>query len=104
MTSTIAPLSVQTDSPTNLKLKNQARELEGVFLNTLLKEMFGSLKTDKSSFGGGFAEETWRSMQSEQLSNTIAESGGLGLADSLYTDLLAVQQAGQNFSTTGATK
>ena len=64
MTSTIAPLSAQTDSPANLKLKNQARELEGVFLNTLLKEMFGSLKTDKSSFGGGFAEETWRSMQS----------------------------------------
>lgn len=104
MTSTIAPLTAQTDSPANLKLKNQARELEGVFLNTLLKEMFGSLKTDKSAFGGGFAEDTWRSMQSEQLSNTIAESGGLGLADSLYTDLLAVQQAGQNFSTTGAMK
>lgn len=104
MSATISSLPSPTDSATALKLKNQARVLEGVFLNTLLKEMFGSLKTDKSAFGGGFAEDTWRSMQSEQLSNTIAEGGGLGLADSLYSDLLAVQQAGQNYSTTGVPK
>lgn len=83
--------------PANIEtLRAQARELEGVFLNTLLKQMFSGINTDKDSFGGGFAEETWRGMQSEQLSNQIAESGGLGIADSLLGDLIAMQEAAQN--------
>ena len=84
------PLPANIDS-----LKAQAKELEGVFLNTLLKEMFSGIKTDQESFGGGFAEETWRGMQSEQLSNQIAENGGLGIADSLLSDLIAMQEASQ---------
>jgi len=88
-----------TPLPANIEqLKSQAKELEGVFLNTLLKEMFSGIKTDKDSFGGGFAEETWRGMQSEQLSNQIAENGGLGIADALLGDLIAMQEAAQKSS------
>jgi peptidoglycan hydrolase FlgJ len=83
--------------PANLEtLKAQARELESVFINTLMKQMFSGIETDKNSFGGGFAEETWRGMQAEQLSTQIAESGGLGIADSLLGDLIAMQEAAQN--------
>ena len=46
------------------KVRAQAEELEGVFLNTLTKQLFSSLMTDDSVLGGGFGEETWRSMQS----------------------------------------
>lgn len=80
-------------APQNDKLRKQAVEFEGVFLNTLLKEMFSSIKTDSASFGGGFGEETWRGMQSEQLANSIAESGGVGLADQLMDGLLQIQEA-----------
>lgn len=82
-------------SPAYPRLQAQAEELEGVFLNSLLKEMFGSIKTDQSAMGGGFAEETWRGMQAEQLGDTIARAGGIGLADSLMTSLLAAQEASQ---------
>jgi peptidoglycan hydrolase FlgJ len=86
--------------PANIEqLRSQAKELEGVFLNTLMKQMFSGIKTDQSSFGGGFAEETWRGMQSEQLSNQIAENGGLGIADSLIGDLIAMQEAAQTSPT-----
>ena len=44
------------------KLRHQAEELEGVFLNLLTKEMFATAKSE-NGFGGGFGEETWRSMQ-----------------------------------------
>jgi flagellar protein FlgJ len=64
-----------------------------VFLNTLMKEMFSSLKTDENAFGGGFAEETWRGMQAEQMAAAMAETGGIGLADSIMGDLLALQEA-----------
>lgn len=77
-------------------LREQANDLEGVFLNTLMKEMFASLKTDQSSMGGGFAEQTWRGMQAEQMADVLARSGGIGLADALLPDLIAAQEAAQN--------
>ncbi len=74
------------------RLRRQAQELEGVFLTTLMKEMFSGIDT-KGTFGGGFAEETWRGMQAEQYATAMAEAGGIGLADSLMADLIALQEA-----------
>ena len=74
------------------RVKQQATELEGVFLNTLVKEMFSGIKTD-GPFGGGFAEETWRGLQSEQMATAMAKSGGIGLADQIVRDLMLRQQA-----------
>ena len=74
-------------------LREQAKDLEGIFLNTLMKEMFSSIDTSDESFGGGFAEETWRGMQAEQFANSLAEEGGIGLADNLMGDLLRMQEA-----------
>lgn len=91
--STIPFLKVDTSAPGYEKLHKQATELEGVFLNTLMKEMFSSIKTDEASFGGGFAEETWRGMQAEQFAGALAQQGGIGLADQLMGDLLRLQEA-----------
>ena len=84
-TSSLTPHQLQT-------IRTQAEELEGVFLNMLTKEMFASIKGDEN-FGGGFGEETWRSMQAEQLANTMAQSGGIGLADDLMGQMIALQEA-----------
>ena len=91
--STIPLAKLDTSIPGYAKLRKQAVELEGVFLNTLMKEMFSSIDTSESSFGGGFAEETWRGMQAEQFGNAIAQAGGIGLADQLMGDLLRLQEA-----------
>ncbi len=77
-------------------LRRQAEELEGVFLGMLTKQMFSSVKTDSESFGGGFGEETWRGMQAEQLASAMAANGGLGIADQIMGDLLALQEASSN--------
>jgi flagellar protein FlgJ len=78
------------------RLRSQAQDLESVFLNTLVKEMFSGIKTDESNFGGGFAEDTWRGMQAEQMSAEMAKSGGIGLADQVLGDLIQMQEANQN--------
>jgi len=92
--SSVVPLpKVDTSVPGYAKLHQQAKDLEGVFINTLMKEMFSSIKTDDSSFGGGFGEETWRGMQAEQFANAMADQGGLGLADQLMPTLLKMQEA-----------
>lgn len=71
-------------------LGRQAVELEGVFLNTLVAEMFSSLDTE-GAFGGGYAEETWRGMMAEQYATAFARAGGIGLADTILADLIATQ-------------
>ena len=76
-------------------LRAQAEELEGVFLNTLMKEMFASLHSDAQTMGGGFGEDTWRGMQAEQMADAVAKAGGIGLADSIMGDLLKLQEASQ---------
>jgi len=93
--STIPLAKIDPSTPGYERMRKQAVELEGVFLNTLMKEMFTSIDTSESSFGGGFAEETWRGMQAEQFSSIVAEQGGIGLADQLMGDLLRLQEANQ---------
>jgi Rod binding domain-containing protein len=73
-------------------LMKKAKELEGVFLNTLTSEMFSSIKTD-GEFGGGFGEQTWRSMQAEQMADQISQAGGIGLAADITRNLLDAQEA-----------
>jgi len=90
----VVPLpKIDPSTPGYAKMHQQAKDLEGVFLNTLMKEMFSSVKTDDKSFGGGFAEETWRGMQAEQFSSAMADQGGIGLADQLMPTLLKLQEA-----------
>ena len=66
--------------------------LQSTNRNTLTKTMFSAVKTD-GAFGGGFGEETWRGMQAEQLADSIAKSGGIGLAEAITRNLLDAQRA-----------
>jgi flagellar protein FlgJ len=84
---------IDPKTPGYARMHQQAKDMEGVFLNTLMKEMFSSIKTDDKSFGGGFAEETWRGMQAEQFANAVADQGGIGLADQLMPTLMQMQEA-----------
>jgi peptidoglycan hydrolase FlgJ len=92
----VDPVSIFAPSQQSLgplgKMRAQAEELEGVFLNTLMSQLFSSIETE-GDFGGGFAEETWRSMQSEQYAAAMAETGGIGLADQLVSELMKLQEA-----------
>lgn len=81
------------DPAAHARAREQAIELEGVFLNTLMKEMFASLGSDETALGGGFAEETWRGMQAEQFAEAMARTGGIGLADAIVGDLIAAQES-----------
>ena len=101
MTSSIAPLAASATASTLpstkvMQLRQQAEDLEGIFLNTLMKEMFASLKSESAEAGGGFAEDTWRGMQAEQMANSLAQGGGIGLAEAILPDLIAAQEAAQN--------
>ncbi|MCP5363758.1 MAG: rod-binding protein [Hyphomicrobiales bacterium] len=68
-----------------------AKEFEAVFLAQMLQPMFAEM-TASAPFGGGLAEDMWRSMQVEQFGKAIAEQGGIGLADAVAKEMLALQE------------
>jgi peptidoglycan hydrolase FlgJ len=77
-----APPSDQTD-----KLRQVAQELEISFLSEMLKHAgFGAAL---SSFGGGVGEEQFASMLRAEHARALVERGGIGLAQSLYSALVA---------------
>lgn len=70
-----------------------AKEFEGVFISVMLKQMFAGLKTE-APFGGGQAEETFRGLMVDEYGKMLAGRGGLGLAEHVQRELLALQDVG----------
>ena len=69
-----------------------AEQFETVFVNTMIQGMFEGIKSD-GPFGGGHGEEIYRSMLNEQYAEAITARGGIGLADSIYREILSLQEA-----------
>lgn len=68
-----------------------AKEFEAVFLSTVVEEM---LKTGQpQTFGGGHAEEMWRSVMARAYADQITASGGVGLADAVSGSISAASSA-----------
>lgn len=83
---------ILASQPAEDKATRQAAEtFESVFLGQMLAPMFKGLSTD-GPFGGGHAEEIYRSMMVDEMGTTIAKNGGLGIADAIYDHLLRLQE------------
>ena len=75
----------------NARLRATAEEFEAVFLKVMLSSAFQGLHDE--GYLDGKSTETWRDMQIEHMSQSIAENGGLGISDSIYQELLRMQEA-----------
>ncbi len=56
----------------------------------MLGPMFQGIETDGPT-GGGNAEATFRPMLIDQYADAIARGGGVGIADSVYKEILKLQ-------------
>ena len=71
-----------------------AEDFEAFFLSQFLQPMFADLKTDPP-FGGGMAEEMWRTLQVDEYGKAMARAGGVGIADAVLKEILILQEAQQ---------
>jgi Rod binding domain-containing protein len=69
-----------------------SQEYEAVFLTQMLQPMFAKIKAEEP-FGGGSGSDIWRSMQVEEFGKAMARSGSIGLADSIYQQIIKMQEA-----------
>lgn len=72
------------------EIRRIAEEFESVFLAEMLSPMFDALDTEGLG-GGGMGEQMFRPMLVEQYAESIARSGGIGLADAVVRELTRMQ-------------
>lgn len=68
-----------------------AEAFEGFFLSQVLQSLYAGIATD-GPFGGGASEQVYRSMLNTQYANSLAGSGGVGIADAVYREILKLQE------------
>ena len=87
-----APLPlIGAQGPQQDELRRAAEEFEAIFVAQMLAPMFQGIETDGLG-GGGMGEEIFRPMLIERYAEAIAQSGGVGIADSVVREFLRMQQ------------
>ncbi len=104
--STDAPIAIQADRILNTQTlapklgkkgneeqaRKIARDFESFFLSQMLQPMFRDTAPE-APFSGGAGEDAWRSMQVDEYGKAIARSGGIGISDMIYREILKSQEA-----------
>ncbi|MBM3950606.1 MAG: hypothetical protein FJ311_04040 [Rhodospirillales bacterium] len=72
--------------------KKVARDFESFFIAQMLQPMFREVDPAEP-FSGGPGEEIWRGFQVEQYGKAVARSGGIGIADMVYREILKAQES-----------
>jgi Rod binding domain-containing protein len=87
-----AALTSTTISPAvAAKARATAQDFEAVFLTSMMGQMFSGV--NEGAFSGGQAAQTWKGFLTDEYAKTFAKAGGVGIADAVYKELIAQQEA-----------
>lgn len=81
---------IQNSKASTDKAAIAAKEFEAVYISQMLTHMFDGIKTD-GMFGGGNAEDIYRSMLTEEYGKMISQTGGIGLSDAVQSSIINMQ-------------
>jgi Rod binding domain-containing protein len=73
------------------KARAQAQDFEAVFLSTMFQHMFTNVGNE-GPLGNSPAVGVWRSFLTDAYAKSLAQRGGVGLADPVYRSLMAQQE------------
>lgn len=82
------------DRGSKAAVRAAAEEFEAVFLNNMLQNMFSGLENN-GAIGGGTGSDAWQGILIDEYARTISAAGGVGIADSVERELLALQESAQ---------
>lgn len=68
-----------------------ARDFEAVFIAQMFEQMWSEVPTD-GPMGGGTGERIFRSLMIQDIGRQVAAQDGMGLADAVKRELLAMQE------------
>lgn len=70
-------------------LREKAKEFEAFFIYQSMELMKSEIEGE---FSGGYAEDMFRHTLNEQMAKNVTEAGGIGVADTVYAELLKSQE------------
>ena len=73
------------------QLRKAAQDFEAFYLARTLEPMFEGIGSE-APFGGGMAEDMWRSLLIDEYGKAIAKAGGIGIADAIVRGLIDIQE------------
>ncbi len=87
-----APSPADLADPAKARVWKAAQDFEALALGEFLRPMFTTLDAAGGPFGGGAGEATWRPMLTDEIAKALARRGGVGLAPSVYRQMLRAQE------------
>lgn len=72
------------------KIDASAQDFEAVFITQMIQQMFTGMG-DEGPLGDGDAGSAYRSMLADEYGKNIAAAGGIGIADHVRRELIALQ-------------
>ena len=79
--------AARTDTPGDRKLRDAARQLEGVFVQELFKAMRATVPQGEGIVSGGSGEEMFTAMLDQHLATAAPNRWEGGIGDALYRQL-----------------
>lgn len=76
------------------KIDEVAQDFEAQFISQMMENMFSTVETN-SEFGGGQAEEVYRSLLVNEYGKLVARTGGVGVADHVKREMIRMQEVSQ---------
>ena len=90
------------DQETIDRINETAKEFEAVFLSEMLTLTFKDVSFDPSSQDSGSSQDVYKSFMLQEYGKVLAERGGVGLAESVRTELLDLQTRTSNQNITAS--
>ncbi len=84
-----------TKNASHEEIRKTAEDFETMMISQMLRPMFAGLKTE-APFGGGHAEEMWRSVMIDELGKEMTKAGGIGVTDQVMREMIKMQEDGNH--------
>lgn len=74
-----------SDLDPDAQLRKTAEDFEAAFLSEMLK--YTGINAAPEEFSGGYGEDAFASLMTQEYARILAESGGIGLAEQIFESL-----------------
>ncbi|GBQ70745.1 chemotactic signal-response protein CheL [Ameyamaea chiangmaiensis NBRC 103196] len=87
-----SPLQTDRTQARDAKAWKAATDFEAMTIDQMIQPMFDTIDHTDSDFDGGVGEQSFRPMLIDEMAKEMERAGGLGMADTLYRQMLAMQE------------
>ncbi|GJE16327.1 rod-binding protein [Methylobacterium marchantiae] len=81
-------------TPAEVKARKASNDFEAMFLEQTLDRLATSEGTDGPLGDNGTGGAVYRSMLTKEYAGQVVKSGGIGIADQVYREMMKMQEAG----------